>query len=195
MSKCALCSKKGKWGVHHINGKGSVLPVEQRDNRKTNLIVLCNLCHDKVEAVCSKCFARNNCNNRKFKECWRFEDALPPINFKSREDIFVDSLNVKEIIRESFEAKCPKCKSSKIARISIWDYDGVYKSDCNWIAIYKCKKCGYKFIRTLNSLSERAIDNDRIPIEIEDWGCSCRNLRQEKMMKDIIGTSKLKDTV
>lgn len=168
--RCFKCKKKNVFSIHHIDGNGSQLPEDEQNNSKENLIILCLDCHDLIEGICSQCFLRENCFDNKFKECWGFEDALPPIHFKRKEDFLIDS----EKLEDSFTASCPKCNSNKIARISKWTYDGVYKSDNNYIALYKCKSCKFEFKRTLNGLYERAIDNLKVPIEIKDWNIAVK---------------------
>jgi len=170
LSQCFRCKRRGNFNFHHIDGNGSQLPIEKQNNYPDNLITLCPSCHDIVEGICSKCFARNNCNKRKFKECWNFEDALPPIYFKTAEDVFIEGLDMKE----GFNAKCPKCESTNLARISKWTYDGVYKHSNYWIALYKCRKCGQVFKRRLENELERALDNKKVSIEIEDWDLVAR---------------------
>lgn len=171
MSKCFKCKKRGNFSYHHIDGMGSQLPIDKQNNNSSNLISLCPACHDIIEGICSKCFVRNNCNKNKFKECWGFEDSLPPIHFRTIEDIFEENL----FIEKSYEAHCPKCGSDNIIRISKWTYDGVYKHSSNWIAIYRCSKCNKKFSRVLNNLCEKSIDIKKIPIEISDWNLSFKN--------------------
>jgi len=163
MATCFRCGKRGNFYYHHIDGRGRRLPVEEQNNNKTNLIPLCPSCHDMVEGICSKCVHQSTCNIKKFKECWRFEDALPPINFKSVED----ELFEQSEIGTSFNSNCPKCGSNKIKRISLWRYGSVYSGIPKWTAIYECNKCKYKFKRTMMSLLEQSIDIEKIPIEIK----------------------------
>lgn len=170
MSKCYKCKNDGNFRNHHIDGRGSWLPLENQNNDKDNLIKLCPDCHNIVDGICSKCFRQENCNIRIFKECWNFEDALPPIHFRESSEYVMENLDN----RYYEKAICPFCKSNKIKRISKWFYDGIYKQNKNWIAIYNCVKCNKNFIRSLESLYELSIDNKNTPIEINDWNLSAK---------------------
>lgn len=168
MSICYKCKKRGNFQRHHIDGMGTQFPTEIQNNNENNLIILCPDCHDLVEGICAKCSKRSNCFDIMFKECWRFEDALPPIHFREDTESIIENLD--NVFYQN--RLCPKCNSNKIKRISKWFYDGVYKHTKNWIAIYKCIKCGYNFKRVFESLIERSIDNKNTTIEIDDWNLS-----------------------
>lgn len=164
--KCHFCeTENSKVSQHHINGKGLALDIKERDNNPENLIYLCIPCHDRVEGICSKCADRESCNRIKFQECWIFEDAFPPKYFRTQKQAIIDSFLSGEVK----EAKCPECRSSNIARISIWRYTGIYIDKPSFRAVYKCKKCKNKFQRRLEGYLERANDNKAVPIEIKNF--------------------------
>lgn len=76
--RCWRCRSKRMTGaVHHINGN-------HNDVRSFNEIGLCPDCHDTVQGICDKCANQSKCHIKMFQTCWRFEDALPPINFRAR---------------------------------------------------------------------------------------------------------------
>ena len=164
MVQCFKCNKRGNLTQHHIDGNGTHLPLEDQNNDPSNLITLCPSCHDIVEGVCNQCYQRDDCNRTRFMDCWRFEDAIPPLHFKTREEIFME----KYLYEETNLAKCPKCNSASITRISYWKYDGVYKENKNWIAIYECNKCKAQFRRTMTGFLEQMEDNKKIPIKIQE---------------------------
>ena len=163
--QCFKCKKRNINNIHHIDGNGTQLSEEQQNNSNKNLITLCSDCHDIVEGICNQCFVREYCYDKKFKECWAFEDALPPIHFKTKKDIIIELQDSEE----SFKVNCPHCSSKRICRISKWSYDGVYKATTNYLAFYQCENCKKIFKRTLESGLERANDNSNIPIKIKDW--------------------------
>lgn len=158
--KCKKCRRIAeKVSKHHIDGLGTHLPIEAQNNKSKNLINLCDDCHNQVEGVCSECGDREYCNTIKFKECWRFEDSIPPIHFISIEGKFIE--RTKNI---SVNARCSNCDSKRIKRISVWMYT-LYRRE--WGAIYNCKKCNNEFHRVFKSLIERDTDIKNIPIEVE----------------------------
>jgi len=74
--QCWKCrTRKGTISFHHINGN-------HNDVRKFNLINLCSKCHDVVQGICDKCQNQRDCYGIRFCNCWRFEDALPPIYYR-----------------------------------------------------------------------------------------------------------------
>lgn len=164
--RCYFCEiLSEKVSQHHINGKGTAFEIEDQDNRPINFINLCTDCHDRVEAVCSKCADQGKCNNIKFKECWIFEEAIPPKYFRS----FKQAIKDMFLSNEVREAKCPKCNSTNIARISIWRCTGIGAGKSAFKGIYNCKKCNNKFQRKLESSLERSNDNKQVSIEIENF--------------------------
>ena len=164
--ECYFCKEKVKAkNMHHINGLGFAVEPIERDNRPENLVSICPTCHDKVEAVCGKCVNRKKCNIHKFTDCWVYEDAIPPKHFKSSRQALIDMFSVDNFT----ETHCPDCKSSNIARISIWKSEGVYSGKPSFRAVYRCKNCNNKFLRKIEGLLERSLDNKRVPIEIKDY--------------------------
>ena len=89
MVQCFKCNKRGNLTQHHIDGNGTHLPLEDQNNDPSNLITLCPSCHDIVEGVCNQCYQRDDCNRTRFMDCWRFEDAIPPLHFKKPAGVVV----------------------------------------------------------------------------------------------------------
>lgn len=116
---------KKKVSKHHIQGhlKGLEIP-------------LCKTHHNLIEGICGKCQDQQDCWLKKFKQCWHFEDSLPPIFFRPKQ-ISIDA--------DAFEANCPKCKSSDIKRISLWK-----RTILPLEAYWKCNKCQKIFSLSLD---------------------------------------------
>lgn len=78
MKRCWRCRKEIETycGPHHIDGNHS-------NDLLINQITLCQKCHDLVQGICDKCLNQKDCHIKRFQKCWHFEDALPPIYFKS----------------------------------------------------------------------------------------------------------------
>ena len=86
MKKCWKCGTTIEdYSVHHINGN-------REDNKPTNKISLCPRCHNIAEGICSKCQSHGCCHVRKFKDCWRFDDMLPPLYYTEK-PISIDTKN------------------------------------------------------------------------------------------------------
>lgn len=45
---CQQCGTKERLHVHHLDGKGSTLPSNQRNDKLDNLITVCIVCHPKI---------------------------------------------------------------------------------------------------------------------------------------------------
>lgn len=43
--RCQACNTVGNLHIHHIDGRGCLLPVEDQNNELDNLITLCVGCH------------------------------------------------------------------------------------------------------------------------------------------------------
>src|SRR4030042_4922211 len=102
--KCWKCGTKIKEkSIHHINRN-------PEDENLSNKISLCRKCHDLVQAICDNCMDQSNCHVRKFRMCWQFENAIPPIYFSVaspavRHDRDMNSHEKKSIISIN-SAKC-----------------------------------------------------------------------------------------
>ena len=46
--QCAICGSTKKLEVHHIDGKGSNILTNKRNNKLENLVILCQKCHYKI---------------------------------------------------------------------------------------------------------------------------------------------------
>jgi len=87
---CARCDTPiSRDNIHHINGN-------HEDDSAYNRIGLCGKCHDLVQGICDKCTNQGECHIKKFQECWHFEDALPPIYFRMKEDPGEEGFQPKE---------------------------------------------------------------------------------------------------
>jgi len=111
-------SKVNKISKHHIKGH----------NKGDELISLCQKHHDLVEGICGNCQRQPNCFESLFKQCWRFEDALPPINFKPKQIVTIET--------DNFKLECPECDSNNIVRLSYWNKT-ILPLDAYW----KCNDC------------------------------------------------------
>jgi hypothetical protein len=47
-NRCAICHQEKDIRVHHIDGMGTTVPTEKRNNAPENLIVLCAVCHGRL---------------------------------------------------------------------------------------------------------------------------------------------------
>jgi len=45
---CVICGSDRRLGIHHKDGKGSTIPLEQRNNSIENLLLVCQSCHMKI---------------------------------------------------------------------------------------------------------------------------------------------------
>ncbi len=80
MKNCWRCRTKiGIINIHHIDG-------DFQNNVKFNQINLCAKCHNLIQGICDKCSNQANCHIKLFRECWYFEDNLPPIHFSEGSD-------------------------------------------------------------------------------------------------------------
>jgi len=80
MSKrCWRCRTNEDVEIHHINGHHS-------DNCLTNHVNLCNKCHNLIQGICDKCSFESECHIKKLQRCWGFDDALPPIYFRDKQN-------------------------------------------------------------------------------------------------------------
>lgn len=80
MKQCWKCrSTISDTNIHHVNGN-------RKDEKPQNLLRLCPKCHDLIQGICDKCITQKDCYTQKLQRCWAFEDALPPIYFRTRID-------------------------------------------------------------------------------------------------------------
>lgn len=87
MLHCSRCGVPiGPDNVHHINGNHD-------DDSAHNKIGLCMKCHDFIQGICDKCSRQSECHVKRFRECWHFEDALPPIHFRSMNEQLLENQN------------------------------------------------------------------------------------------------------
>jgi len=67
-------------GIHHIN-------ADPNDQKPQNLLRLCQKCHNLIQGICDKCKDQKDCYIQKLQRCWRFEDSLPPIEFRPKDQV------------------------------------------------------------------------------------------------------------
>ena len=80
MKQCWRCrTTTSENMIHHVNGN-------HEDEKPQNLLRLCLKCHDLVQGICDKCNQQKDCYIQKLQRCWRFEDALPPIYFRPKQE-------------------------------------------------------------------------------------------------------------
>jgi predicted amidophosphoribosyltransferase len=115
MKTCWRCRIRNEYGsIHHINGN-------HNDDWLGNKVNLCLRCHDLVQGICDKCAIQSDCHFKHFANCWRFEDALPPIYFKPKDEkTSIESID-KEImaLREAREVPCVDCGKPHLRKFDI----------------------------------------------------------------------------
>ena len=97
---CWKCSIEGvktpTESLHHINGhfKGQTIP-------------LCKKHHDFIEGICGKCQEQETCWLEHFKQCWKYEDSVPPIHFREKTE-------ERDVIRKENKTPTLSNRNSKL---------------------------------------------------------------------------------
>ncbi len=161
MKRCYKCGNTGKdVSAHHINGNHG-------DNRLPNLISLCTKCHDLVQGICDKCRIQGDCFRNCFIECWMFEEALPPIHFRLRQDDAVENENITAINVDGRGDQDVTKSTEK--PIKIKQFHRKRESLTKSAMYVTCGRCGQKMRINKSKICEKC----KVIIR---FGCPCQSL-------------------
>jgi len=111
--KCISCNSIEKLAIHHVDGKGSNLPIDLQNNTLENLITLCFSCHARLHRS-----QENENKSSKFVGVWRSENRSgwqSKIRHKGKNYY----LGTHETEEDAFDAYLKKKKELDIKNIKI----------------------------------------------------------------------------